>query len=308
MLYNFGSINIDHIYRVSHFVRPGETLASAGYRQVLGGKGSNQSLAMARAGGSVCHWGRLGQLDRWVLDTLSAAGVDVTEVDLIEHPSGHALIQIDDSGENAILLFSGANHGYSHERIVSLVDQVKAGDWLLLQNECNGLDDIMALASARQMQIAFNPAPMTAAVRDLPLDACQLLFVNRGEAAALVGCEEAMPHEHILDRLADQLLDVELVMTLGSDGVCYQHGRDRLTLPAHRVDVVDTTAAGDTFIGYFMASRQQGRDVEHCLRQASAAAALCVQRDGAAPSIPVASDVEASARHWASLPLTSNRK
>lgn len=306
MIYNFGSINIDHLYRVTHFVRPGETLASSSYRQVLGGKGSNQSLAVARAGGSVCHWGRLGQSDRWVLDTLSAAGVDISAVELIDHPSGHALIQVDDRGENSIILFPGANHGFSQARIESLVGQASAGDWLLLQNECNGLQGIMTLAHERGMQIAFNPAPMTAEVRNLPLDACQLLFVNRGEAAELVGCSESTPHKTVLDRVAARLPNVEIVLTLGGDGVCYQYGRHRLALSAHRVEALDTTAAGDTFIGYFMASRQLGSDVEQCLRQASAAAAICVQRSGAAPSIPVAGDVEASARHWPNLTLTTS--
>ncbi|GGX79338.1 ribokinase [Litchfieldella qijiaojingensis] len=305
MLYNFGSINIDHIYRVAHFVRPGETLASSSYRQVLGGKGANQSLAVARAGGNVCHWGQLGNADRWVLEMLSAAGVDTTNVELIDGPSGHALIQVDDAGENAIILFPGANHGFDAARIETLIDQARPGDWLLLQNECNRLAEVMTQAHERGMVVAFNPAPMTAGVSELPLEACQLLFVNRGEAAALVELDEDTDRDVLLEALEHRLPEVELVLTLGSDGVCYQYRQQRLYLPAHRVAALDTTAAGDTFIGYFMAARQRGKEVEHCLRLASTASALCVQRAGAAPSIPVASDVEAAIRGWPELVMTS---
>ncbi|WP_043525942.1 ribokinase [Litchfieldella xinjiangensis] len=305
MIYNFGSINIDHLYRVPHFVRPGETLGSTHYRQVLGGKGANQSLAIARAGGRITHWGRLGHGDRWVLDTLSAAGVNTAEVELIDHPSGHALIQVDDQGENAIILFPGANHGFSKERIETLIEQANPGDWLLLQNECNGLDKLMAKASERDLRIAFNPAPMTDDVSDLPLESCRLLFINRGEATALARADDTTPRDEVLDRLAKRFPDLEIVLTLGGDGVCYQSSSQRLHLTAHRVQAVDTTAAGDTFIGYFLAARQKGDDIETCLRRASAAAALCVQRAGAAPSIPVTGDVEATRREWPSLTLTT---
>ncbi len=99
MLYNYGSINIDHVYRVSHLVRPGETLSSRSYRQVLGGKGANQSLAIARAGGHVMHWGLLGQGDHWVLETLSSAGVDISRIEVTLEASGHALIQVDDQAK-----------------------------------------------------------------------------------------------------------------------------------------------------------------------------------------------------------------
>ncbi|MFD2437380.1 PfkB family carbohydrate kinase [Modicisalibacter luteus] len=168
MLYNYGSINIDHVYRVSHLVRPGETLSSHGYRQVLGGKGANQSLAIARAGGKVVHWGRLGQSDRWVLETLSSAGVNIAHIELTADSSGHAIIQVEDRGENAIIIHPGANHGFTDAQQNALVSSVNMGDWLLLQNECNAMGKIMTLAAERGMRIAFNPAPMTASVLHLP--------------------------------------------------------------------------------------------------------------------------------------------
>ncbi|MEO1855724.1 MULTISPECIES: ribokinase [Chromohalobacter] len=294
MLYNYGSINIDHVYRVSHLVRPGETLSSQSYTQVLGGKGANQSLAMARAGGEVTHWGRLSQGDRWALETLARAGVNTSLIELTADASGHAIIQVDDHAENAIILNPGANHGFSERHIEALMTSVQPGDWLLLQNECNALGTVMTLAARHGMRIAFNPAPLGANVHSLPLELCQVLFLNRGEAAALAGLEDNAEVDALLDVLSRRLPDVELVLTLGRDGVCYQWGEQRLALPALPVEAVDTTAAGDTFIGYFMAARQREASIDTCLREASAAAALCVQRAGAAPSIPLASDVAAS--------------
>lgn len=306
MLYNLGSINIDHVYRVPHLVRPGETLASRDYRRVLGGKGANQSLALARAGGHVTHWGRLGRGDAWALAPLEEAGVALGDIELVDAPSGHALIQVDDGGENAIILYPGTNHGFEEAALVARIAATEPGATLLLQNECNGLAAAMAAARHRGLTLAFNPAPMDEAATRLPLEACDLLFVNRGEAAALVGLAETTPASALLDALAGRLPEVELVLTLGADGVHYRHGETRLRLAAHRVAAVDTTAAGDTFIGVFLATRQAGADIETCLRRASAAAALCVQAPGAAPSIPWAQAVDAALAEWPPCPLESD--
>lgn len=306
MLYNYGSINIDHVYRVPHLVRPGETLSSHSYRQVLGGKGANQSLAVARAGGDLTHWGRLSQSDRWVLETLAAAGVDTSHVELTTEASGHAVIQVDARGENAIIVHPGANHGFTDAQQDALLAATTPGDWLLLQNECNSLGRLISRAADQGMRVAFNPAPMTAEVRHLPLERCQLLFLNRGEAAMLVDQDERASCDLLLDVLQQQLPQVAVVLTLGNEGVCYQHGDTRLRLAAHRVAARDTTAAGDTFIGYFIAACQHDPDVTSALRLASTAAALCVQREGAAPSIPVLSEVNDMARQWPRLELLAS--
>ncbi|WP_277810762.1 ribokinase [Chromohalobacter canadensis] len=298
MLYNYGSINIDYVYRVSHLVRPGETLSSQSFTQVLGGKGANQSLAMARAGGDVTHWGRVSQNDRWVLEILAQAGVNTSLIELTADASGHAIIQVDDHAENAIILSPGANHGFSERHLEALMTSVSTDDWLLLQNECNALESVMMLAARHGMRIAFNPAPLGDNVHALPLELCQILFLNRGEAAALAGLDEHAGVAELMDVLYQRLPKVELVLTLGRDGVRYQYGAQRLELPAFPVDAVDTTAAGDTFIGYFMAARQRNAPIETCLHEASAAAALCVQKSGAAPSIPLASEVAATSRDW----------
>lgn len=301
MIYNYGSINIDHVYRVPHLIRPGETLLSLDYRQMLGGKGANQSLAIARAGGSVTHWGRLGQTDRWALETLSTAGVETAHVELTAEASGHALIQVDTQGENTIIFHPGANHGFTAAQQDTFIASTSRGDWLLLQNECNGLARLIELAADSGLNIAFNPAPLAANVLQLPLERCQLLFLNRGEAAALVAQDEAVSVDTLLHALRQRLPDCEVILTLGSEGACYLHGETCLKLPAHRIKAKDTTAAGDTFIGYYLAARQRDADISAALRLASTASALCVQREGAAPSIPVLSEVQDLSLDWPEL-------
>lgn len=292
MLYNLGSINLDHFYRVPHFVTPGETLASQDYRIGLGGKGANQSLALARAGAAVSHWGRIGRQDGWARDFLAEADIDVSRVELVDEPSGHAIIQVDDQGENAILLFAGANHGFLSSDLDTAISSTQPGDWLLVQNECNALPHLMTQASAHGLNIAFNPAPMTDEVLALPLQRCRLLFVNRGEAARLVERPETTAAEALLDALARRLPDTETVLTLGHAGAWHQQGSERHYQPALPVTAVDTTAAGDTFIGYYLAAVQGGSSVADCLYRATVAAGLSVQRHGAADSIPFRNQVE----------------
>ncbi|WP_110687371.1 ribokinase [Salinicola aestuarinus] len=305
-VYNYGSINIDYVYRVPHLVRPGETLSSRSFQRVLGGKGANQSLALARAGGDVSHWGRLGQSDEWALEPLDQAGVDTTQIELTAEPSGHALIQVDDDAENAIILFPGANHGFSEAHHHALLEATRVDSWLLMQNECNDPGRIIRFASAKGLSIAFNPAPLSAEVASLPLALCRILFLNRGEAAALVERDETSDVDQLLGTLTERFPDVEIVLTLGRDGVRFAHGETRLRAGAHEVDACDTTAAGDTFIGYFMAARQRDETVEQAIRLASAASALCVQQSGAAPSIPEAADVEAALRDLPALAVSAN--
>jgi len=296
MLHNFGAINLDHVYRVPHLVHPGETLISHDYRVGLGGKGANQSLAMARAGGRVRHWGRLGRQDAWARDRLEAAGVTVETIALVDEPSGHAIIQVDDAGENAIVLFPGANHGMTEQALDACFAVTSQGDWLLIQNECNALHRVMERAVDAGLNIAFNPAPMSDAVLDLPLGACRLLFVNRGEAAWLAGLDADASPEALLDGLAQRLPDCATVLTLGSDGAWYQADSVRHFQPAIPVTPLDTTGAGDTFIGYYLAALQHGRPVIDCLRRGATAAALGVQVAGAAESIPDTSTVERAMR------------
>ncbi|MFG6667072.1 ribokinase [Halomonas sp. HNIBRBA4712] len=292
MIFNYGSINIDHTYRVSHLVQPGETLTSDDYSVRLGGKGANQSLAVARANGLISHWGCISCHDSWIIETLKSEGVDTRGVALTQDPSGHTVIQVDEKGENAIVLYPGANACFDEARIVALLSMTRPGDMLLIQNECSGLERIIPMAVSHGCRVAFNPAPMGANVKELALDQCELLFFNRVEAASLLGMPIESSARDLLRRLHHVLGQVDVVLTLGGEGAWYQCATETHFQAALKVEVKDTTAAGDTFIGYFLAARQAGALPRQCLRKATAAAALTVQRYGSSASIPAHEEVE----------------
>ncbi|MFZ1386218.1 MAG: ribokinase [Thiolinea sp.] len=294
-IYNYGSINIDHVYRVPHLVLPGETLSSSHYQQVLGGKGANQSIALARAGTEVLHIGRYNAADQTLVNILLEAGVANQYLQTVAEPSGHAIIQVDDQGENSIILYAGANHSFTPEDLAKSLQTAQAGDWLLLQNECSCTQEMIELAAERGLKIAFNPAPMNAAIKDLPLDKLSVLFVNQVEVCQLLDLPiEPLPALEELAALLNQRWpDTLVVITLGSKGAGSVYQGQLEFVPAVPVQAVDTTGAGDTFTGYFLHAWMQGQSLRAALEHAGKASALCVQRVGASSSIPLAAEVEA---------------
>lgn len=290
---NFGSLNVDHVYRVPHFVKPGETLPAASLQLFAGGKGLNQSIAAARAGAQVIHAGRVGNGGRWLCDVLSDDGVEVQSVVVDEeHSSGHAIIQVDDAGQNAIILHAGANHGLTDAQITESIAHCDDGDIVLLQNETNALEAIIRAASERGLRVCFNPAPMTDDVKKLPLEKVWLLVVNESEAAALT---EKKGISTFLDDTLSGLYELtggNIVLTLGERGCCAFDGREMMQVPATQVQAVDTTAAGDCFIGFLLAGLAGDMTMTDSLERASKAAAIAVTRQGAAASIPFRDEVE----------------
>jgi len=283
-----GSINCDHIYRVPHFSRPGETLRSSTYHRLLGGKGMNQSIALVRAGAQVRHIGCVGRGDAWIRVQINEHGVDTNLIADVDVPTGHAIVQVDDDAQNSIVLFPGANHCIELESIAAALSEAGPNDWLLLQNEVNDPEAIIAEGHRRGVHIAFNPAPFTPHIADMQLDAVDLLIVNEHEANGLANCDEP---DAALDTLAQALPDCAVLLTRGAGGCTLARGAERLHQPAFRVDAVDTTSAGDTFIGYYLASLEAGHSEDECLRLASHAAAICVSRSGTARSIPKLDEV-----------------
>lgn len=286
---NFGSLNIDHVYAVDTFVRPGETITSNSYRRFAGGKGLNQSLACARAGALVYHAGAIGAEGVFLKEILSQSGVDTRFVQLVNEPSGHAIIQVDTKGANCIILHPGANRTIDESFVELVLGNFLEGDFLVLQNEISSLPYIIERAYDIGMRIMLNPSPITAELQTLKLDKVAYLVLNEIEGASFAG--RSTPRE-ILDELCNRYSKMGIVLTLGADGVMYGKGTYRDSVPALKVDAVDTTAAGDTFTGYFYASIADGIELRSALMRASKAAAVCVTRHGASESIPYKKEID----------------
>ena len=285
---NLGSLNIDHVYHVPHFVRPGETLHSTRYELYAGGKGFNQSVALARAGVSVEHTGQIGAEGEWLRNRLKAEGVDTRFVHRVESPTGHAIIQINPSGENAIFLFGGANRTISEQSVRNVLSKCQPGETLLLQNETSAVPTAMQTAAERGMKVVFNPAPMTPEALQYPLGLVDLFILNETEAEGLTG--ETVPRS-IQTVMVQRFPKAKTVLTLGAQGAIYFDDSRFLHQPSPAVNAIDTTAAGDTFTGYFLAEFFHSHDPKKALAQGCRAAALCVTRRGAADSIPYLSEL-----------------
>lgn len=288
-IFNLGSINIDHVYRVPAFVRPGETLAATAYARGAGGKGFNQSVALARAGAAVVHIGAIGPEGVWLRDYLSHDNVDTGALAILDEPTGHAIIQVDRNGQNAIVLAAGANHAIPQGHVQKALQGASSGDWFLCQNETNDVGAALEAAKAAGLKCCFNPAPMSEAVQDYPIHCVDWLILNETEGADLSGASE--PKE-IIHHLLARWPHLQVVLTLGGDGAVFGQSAERLRVSACRVEPVDTTAAGDTFVGYLLASLAGGQPIKAAMERASRAAALCVTRPGAADAIPTAVEVE----------------
>ncbi len=280
-IYNLGSINIDHSYRMDHLPAPGETIAAHTLVTGLGGKGANQSIAIARAGGTVCHIGAIGPEGGWTVDRLAADGVDVTGVVTTDTPTGHAIIAVDDRAENAIILFPGANRLVVPDQVVAMLAGARPGDWLLLQNETSAGLQAARAARDRGLRVCYCAAPFdSAAVREI-LPFTDLLSVNELEEAQLLA-----------DLPAGALDGIDRLVTYGSRGAALVTGAGAVRVGAFEVTPVDTTGAGDTFLGFALAGLDAGLATDQMLRRAAAAAAIQVTRPGAAEAIPQGAEVD----------------
>ena len=286
---NFGSLNIDKVYRVSHFVRPGETISSQGYQCFPGGKGLNQSIAVARAGQKICHAGTVGEDGHFLTEILQEAGVDTRYVRESGTITGHALIQVSDAGENCIILFNGSNYENEKEFMDAVLQNYEAQDILMLQNEINGLEYLLARGKEKGLQILLNPSPMDETLKQMDLSGVSWLMLNETEGCELTG--ETEP-ERITETLLGRYPDMKIILTLGGEGALYRERDMMRRQPCYSVKTVDTTAAGDTFTGYYVAAMVEGKGPEEALRLAAVAAGLAVSREGASVSIPQRAEVD----------------
>jgi ribokinase len=281
---NFGSLNIDDVYQVDHFVKPGETLLATDQQRFLGGKGFNQSVALALAGVEVHHAGKVGADGKEVLEQCREYGIHADGIAISSKPTGHAIIQIDSKGQNTIILSGGANQDIGKAHIDEVLSHFSAGDYLLIQNEISDLSYLISTAKEKGLIIVFNPAPMNSHVFSYPLDLIDIFILNEIEAADLSGQQET---EAALTFLKTRYADAEIIITQGSKGVLYLNAEGELaTVLALPVKVVDTTAAGDTFVGYFLSALVQGLTLADAIDLANRAASITVQTLGASNSIP----------------------
>lgn len=292
---NFGSLNIDKVYSVPHFVEAGETLSSTKMEVFSGGKGLNQSIALARAGAEVYHAGAIGPDGESLRALMADAGVHTDYLQTLPTVTGHAVIQLTPKGQNCIIISAGANGELTEAYIDGVLENFGAGDLLLVQNETNNVPYAMRRAKEKEMKIAFNASPISEALLSYPLDLVDYYLINEVEGKALAG-EEAKSNEEILAALKKRFPNAAIVLTVGKDGVLYQYGDERASHGIYDVPVADTTAAGDTFCGFFLASTAKGLTAAEALRMASLASSMAVSKKGAANSIPSWDEVEAFGR------------
>ena len=285
---NFGSCNIDYVYLLDHIVASGETEETSGLNVFPGGKGLNQSIAIARAGKKVYHAGCIGEGGDFLVELLKNNGVDVSFVERVDSKTGHAIIQVGKNGDNSIFLYPGSNRMISNEHIDRVLAHFSAGDILLLQNEINGLDYIIKKAYKKGMSIFLNPSPCSVEIKSIDLNMISYLVLNELEIKEITGCSDFMC---ALQYLKENFPKLKVMLTLGKSGCVYQDEKGQSFCPAIKVQAVDTTGAGDTFTGYFISGISDGQEIEKTLKIATCAAAISVTSKGAATSIPYMREV-----------------
>lgn len=284
-IYNLGSINIDLVYRLPHLAAAGETLAATHYDQGLGGKGANMSVAAARGAARVCHIGAVGFDGRWALQRMLEYGVDTTHIVEVSGATGHAIINVDEDGENAIVLWPGANALIDDQQIGRALSQAATGDILVMQNETSGQRTAAEMAKKLGLQVVYAAAPFDAKAVQAVLEYVDVLVLNEVEAAQLQQATGQAPNA----------LDVgNVIVTLGAEGCRWYQNSAKLEtdFPSIKVDPVDTTGAGDTFTGYVIAGLDRGLPMAQSIQLATKAAALMVTRHGTADVIPDLKEIQ----------------
>lgn len=288
---NFGSLNVDRVYSVHDFVQAGETILATGLDFFPGGKGLNQTIAVAKAGGNVYHVGIIGRDGKILKECLQENRVALDFLrEMPDQDGGHTALQVNENGQNAIIVYPGTNAMIDRDFVDTVMEQIEPGDYVLMQNEISNVPYIIREAKKAGAVVAINPSPVTRELFSAPLELCDIMIVNELEGGALTGETDT---EKILDALIDKFPDARIILTLGCDGSWYGNRKERIFQPIYQAVTVDTTAAGDTYCGYLLACLSRGEGAAQALQKASAAAAIAVSRRGAATSIPSFDEVEA---------------
>lgn len=285
----FGSLNIDFIYKLEHIVMPNETIKSTTCEVSAGGKGLNQAMAFAKTGLPVYIASNLGKNGQVLADTLSSGNVDISLLNHVDEDSGEAIIQVDENGNNAIIVCGNCNEHITEEYIESVFSHFEKGDILVIQNEINNLDLIINTAKDKGIILVFNPSPFNHVIKTLPMNKIDYLFINEVEGKQLTGFED---EKCIVEQILKEYPDMKIVLTLGERGAVYADKTEYIFEPAKKVEVVDTVGAGDTFTGYFIYGINSGKTIKESLQMAATASSIVIGRHGAGNSIPTLNEVE----------------
>ncbi|MBR3348742.1 MAG: ribokinase [Solobacterium sp.] len=285
---NFGSLNLDYTYGVNRFVKPGETMSAKTHSVNTGGKGLNQSVALARAGGEVYHAGCYGKGGESLAAFLNDSGVHTQFLRRVDEYQGNAFIQVNEEGENCIILYGGSNQCITKKQIGETLSHFEEGDWLVLQNEINLNEEIVEAAYEKGLKIVLNPSPYDEKIAKIDFGKLHWLFVNEIEAEQIYGFTNITA---TWEKLHEEYPQLSLLVTLGEEGSIAFTKEETVTENAFCLTVEDTTGAGDTYSGYMIAALSEGRCLKECMERASIAAGISVSRKGAAASVPSAAEV-----------------
>ena len=295
-----GSINVDTTYHVNRFPQPGETIAAQSKSSAPGGKGANQAVAAARSGAQTAFVGAVGSDNegQYMLEALKENDIDTSHINIDKyHGTGSAAITLDANGQNDIMVYGGANQAMQPGEFGDLSELLTHTDLLIAQFETPQAValDLFKQAKEQGVTTVLNPAPAHEIMPEL-LQYTDVIAPNETECALLTGIE--LTDEDSMLKSADYFRErgvKHLLITLGDRGVFYSTPDDHGLVPAFKVKAVDTTAAGDTFIGALCSQLEKDlANVEDSLRYAQRASSLTVQRMGAMPSIPTGEDVKAA--------------
>ena len=286
---NFGSLNIDIFFRVENIVKPGETISAKSIEKRPGGKGLNQSVALSKSFENVYHAGSVGDDGVFLIDYLKSENINTKYIKKSDKLTGNAIIQVDDRGENSIVLYKGANFDNDKKFIDEVLDNFDKDDILVLQNEISSMKYLIDKAYEKGMKIVLNPSPITEDVKEFDFNKIDLLLVNEIESKDIANKDNI---DESINYFMATYPNINLIVTLGSKGSIFVNKNEKIKQEGIKVESVDSTGAGDTFTGFFVSYFYQGKNVRDCLKFASLASALSVTKSGASISIPSLCDVK----------------
>lgn len=286
---NFGSLNIDIFFRVENIVKPGETISAKSIEKRPGGKGLNQSVALSKSFENVYHAGSVGDDGVFLIDYLKSENINTKYIKKSDKLTGNAIIQVDDRGENSIVLYKGANFDNDKKFIDEVLDNFDKDDILLLQNEISSMKYLIDKAYEKGMKIVLNPSPITDEIKEFDFNKIDLLLVNEIESKDIANKDNI---DESINYFMATYPNINLIVTLGSKGSIFVNKNEKIKQEGIKVESVDSTGAGDTFTGFFVSYFYQGKNVRDCLKFASLASALSVTKSGASISIPSLCDVK----------------